>query len=81
MINRAREEKRQADEAKKAAERAGIEAEGNVAPEEVVEEEQKTEEVSAAVEEKTVEQRQAEEEDDEEPPELEQVDIEEERRI
>jgi dynein assembly factor 1 len=79
MINRAREEKRQADEAKKAAQRAAIEAEGG-APE-VVEEEEKPE--SAAAEEKPEEEKQAaqQEEDDEEPPELEQVDMEEEKRI
>lgn len=81
MINRAREEKRQAEEAKKAAERAAIEAAGGDAPEEVVEVEQKSEVSAAAVEEKPVEDKQAEEEDEEEPPELEQVDIEEERRI
>lgn len=79
MINRAREEKRQADEAKKAAQRAAIEAEGG-APE-VVKGEEKPE--SAAAEEKPEEEKQAaqQEEDDEEPPELEQVDMEEEKRI
>lgn len=78
MINRAREEKRQAEEAKKAAQRA-IEAEEGGAPE-VVEGEAKAE---AAVEEKPEEDKHTaqEEEEDEEPPELEQVDIEEEKRI
>ena len=77
MINRAREEKRQAEEAKKAAQRA-IEAEGG-APE-VVEEEKPVEE--AAVEVKPEEDKHVEEqEDEEEPPELEEVDLEEEKRI